>query len=121
MLARFANLERRSKTQLKTWRHTTERHEQVALGQKTSGSKAKTEQWLEEVEKKIEGIGGETGSVERESKLGDEGVGDPGAARRSETEIRELRGHGEVEERCQDEILIDGEVENDGYLEACKV
>ena len=62
------------------------------------------------------GILGETGSVERESKLRDEGVGDPGAARRSRTGVRELKGHGEVEELCQDDIFIDGEVENDVYL-----
>ena len=58
-LARFAELGRQSKAQLKTWRYTAERHEQVALGQrqKTSGSKVKTGKWLEEIEKKIEGTG----------------------------------------------------------------
>lgn len=44
------------KAQLKAWRHTTERHEQIVLARKTSGSKV-TERWLEEVERKIGDIG----------------------------------------------------------------
>lgn len=56
-LARLARLGSHSKAQLKTWWHTEERHEQIALGQKTSESKATTEQGLEDVENKIYGSG----------------------------------------------------------------
>ena len=56
-LARLARSGFQSKAQLETWRHTEERQEQIALGQKTLESKVKTEQWLEDIEKKIYGIG----------------------------------------------------------------
>ena len=52
----LARLGSQTKAQLKAWRHTTQRHEQVALARERSGSKVKTTKWLEDVEKKIEGI-----------------------------------------------------------------
>lgn len=52
----LARLGSQTKAQLKAWRHTTQRHEQIALARERSGSKVKTTKWLEDVEKKIEGI-----------------------------------------------------------------
>lgn len=48
-LARLGN---QSKMQLRAWRCTKDRHEQIALGRETSGWKI-TKKWLEEVETKI--------------------------------------------------------------------
>lgn len=55
--ASIATLGSQSRTQLDGWRTTAERHEQIVLGQKASGSKAKTEKWLDEIDKKISGNG----------------------------------------------------------------
>ena len=52
----LATPRRHSKAQLNTWRHTKERHEQIALSQKTLKSKGGMRRWLEEVEMTIEGI-----------------------------------------------------------------
>ena len=55
--ASLATLGSQSRTQLDGWRTTAERHEQIALGQEKYRSKVKTENWLDEVEKKIWGNG----------------------------------------------------------------
>ena len=55
--ASLAVLGSRSKAQLRAWRYTAERHEQVSMAQKTSGSEVKMVKWLNEVEKEIRGNG----------------------------------------------------------------
>lgn len=46
-----------SKAQLGAWRHTMERHEQIALALKISVLREEMESWILEIGKKIEGFG----------------------------------------------------------------
>ena len=53
---KLAGIGVQSKAQLGAWEHTTERHEEVALGLEIVVSRGKIEEWLEEIGKRIEGL-----------------------------------------------------------------
>lgn len=53
--ATLARVGGRSKAQLKAWRHTTERHEQIALAVKTLASRDRMEKCLDEIGRKVSG------------------------------------------------------------------
>ena len=53
---RLAGIDVQSKAQLEAWQHTTERHEEVALGLEMVVSRGKIEGWLEEIGKRVEGL-----------------------------------------------------------------
>lgn len=53
---RLAAIDVPSKAQLEAWQHTTERHEEVALGLEMLVSQADIGEWLEEIGKKVEGL-----------------------------------------------------------------
>ena len=53
---RLAGIDVQSKAQLEAWQHTTERHEEVALGLEMAVSQDKMEGWLEEIGKRVEGL-----------------------------------------------------------------
>ena len=53
---RLAGIDMQSKAQLEAWQHTTERHEEVALGLEMVVSRGKIEGWLEEIGKRVEGL-----------------------------------------------------------------
>ena len=55
--ATLGRLEGQSQAQLKTWQHTRERHEQIALARDPSQAQDKMKSWLEELEKRIGGFG----------------------------------------------------------------
>ena len=54
--ATLAGIDLQSKMQLEAWQHTTERHEEVALGLEMVVSRGKMEGWLEEIGKRVEGL-----------------------------------------------------------------
>ena len=53
---KLAEIGLQSNAQLEAWEHTTERHEEVALGLEIVVSRGKIEGWLEEIGKRVEGL-----------------------------------------------------------------
>ena len=53
---RLARIDVQSKAQLEAWEHTTERHEEVALGLEWVTSQGTIEGWLEEIGKRVDGL-----------------------------------------------------------------